>query len=210
MVKAARPFLIAVTGGIASGKTLVADWFADQGFEVHYADKIAHDIMNEPEVAAKIIQTFGAEILQEGVIDRQKLGRIVFHDPTKLKKLNDILHPLVRNEMKNLISVSNSSHLVFEIPLLFENGLQNAFDLTINISADTNLRIERIEKRDKLEREKILHRMNAQMSDFEKQKMADVNIANNSTIEALKQNLQNLLPLFKKLKKKEVRDLLKV
>ncbi|MDO9578136.1 MAG: dephospho-CoA kinase [Candidatus Cloacimonadales bacterium] len=205
-----RPFLIAITGGIASGKTLVADWFADQGFEVHYADKIAHDIMNESEVTAKIIQTFGAEILPESVIDRRKLGRMVFHDPEKLKKLNDILHPLVRNEMKNLILLTDSSFLVFEIPLLFENGLQNSFDLNINIFTNRTNQIERVEKRDKLDRKEIIRRIDAQMSDFEKQKLADINIENNGTESELHQKMKNLLPLIKKLKKKEVKDILKI
>ena len=72
MEKHNRPFLIAITGGIACGKTLVSDWFAEQGFKVYYADRIAHDILNEPEVIKQVIQLFGKEILQENLINRKK------------------------------------------------------------------------------------------------------------------------------------------
>jgi len=133
----------------------------------------------------------------------------VFDDPEKLGVLNNIVHPRVYSEMKDLILLSKASHLVFEIPLLFENGLQNAFDLTINITADKKLQIERVKKRDKLLEEEILQRVDSQMSDFDKQKLADVNIANNATKSDLYEKMENLLPLIRKLKKKEVTDLLK-
>jgi dephospho-CoA kinase len=205
-----RSFLIAITGSIGSGKSLVSNWFKEQGFEVHFADKIAHEILNEADVIKQIVQIFGIEILTEKVIDRRKLGEIVFQDPAKLTKLNEIIHPLVYCEMNELILLSKETYLVFEIPLLFENGLQNAFDLVINVSTEKKIRIERIEKRDKLSKDKIMQRMDAQMSDFEKQKLADVNITNNSTESDLFKILGNLLPLIKKLKKKEVISIIKL
>jgi len=209
MEKFNRPFLIAITGSIASGKTLVSNWFAEQNFDVHFTDQIGHEILKESNVIERITKIFGLEILNGQLINRKKLGAIVFQDPAKLQQLNRILHPLVYNEMNNIILLSDSSHLIFEIPLLFENGLQNAFDLTINISADKLLQKERIKKRDKLSDDEILQRINSQMSDFDKQKLADVNIANNGSKSEIFHKLENLLPLIMKLKKKEVIDLTK-
>ncbi|MFC1897939.1 dephospho-CoA kinase [Candidatus Cloacimonadota bacterium] len=210
MEKHNRPFLIAITGGIASGKTLVSKWFAEQGFDVYSTDKIAHEIINETEVIQKITQLFGPEIMIDQRINRKKLGEIVFDDSANLEQLNSIMHPLVYNEMNNLILLSKASCLVFEIPLLFENGLQNAFDLTINISADKELQIMRMKKRDNLMEEEILQRVESQMSDFDKQKLADINITNNATEREMFIKLENLLPLIQKLKKKDIEELLKI
>jgi dephospho-CoA kinase len=205
-----RPFLIALTGGIASGKSLVTEWFANEGFEVYSADKIAHDILNSSEICNVIQQTFGEDYISQGSVDRKKLGEMVFSDAGKLRELNNIIHPLVYQEIHDLIMLSNATHLVFEIPLLFENGLQYAFDLTINVFAEKAQQIQRVIKRNNLMQEEALQRINAQMPDFDKQKLADINIANNAEKSDLHDNLARLFPLIRKLKKKDVKDILRL
>ncbi len=205
-----RPFLIAVTGGIASGKTLVSNWFADKDLRVLYADKIAHDVLEQPEVKSELKNIFGKEIFSENKVDRSKLGKIIFDNESLRKKLNSIVHPQVFAEMNEIIMLAEDKYLVFEIPLLFELGLQNAFDLTINVSARTELRIKRILDRDGITQDEARKRIASQMSEFDKQKLADINIANDGEINELYSKLENLLPLIKKLKKKEVKKIIEI
>ena len=124
--------------------------------------------------------------------------------------MNSILHPQIRSKTQALIDSSREEYLVFEIPLLFENTLQDAFDLTINISASKENQISRSQKRDKIEIAQIEQRIKSQMSDYEKQKLADINIENNGTIDELYFKLENLLTLIKKISKKNIRKLTKL
>ncbi len=112
--------------------------------------------------------------------------------------------------MQQIIDTSTNEILVFEIPLLFENGLQNAFDLTINISARNELRIKRILKKNKMSKDAAQKRINSQMSEFDKQKLVDVNISNESNIEELYLRLHKLLPLIKKIKKKDIKKITEI
>lgn len=205
-----RPFLIAVTGGIASGKTTTAQWFAAKGYQVYFADEIAHQILDEPEVKKKVVRIFGKNILIGKEIDRSKLAEIVFTDDSARLKLNEIIHPKVRQKMQEYILLADSDMLIFEIPLLFENNLQSAFDLTINIQADEDIQINRLSKRDKLCSNAVIQRLRAQMPGIDKQKLADLNISNNGTEEELYNKLNSLFPLIRKLKKKEIVSLLAI
>ena len=139
-----RPFLVAITGGIASGKSIVSKWFEGQNFSVFYADKIGHELLNEQYFVNEIKGIVGKEITFNNLIDRKKLGEIIFNSEDKRKQLNKLLHPEIRKRMQQIIDTSSQETLIFEIPLLFENGLQKAFDLTINISARNEIKIKRI------------------------------------------------------------------
>ncbi len=205
-----RPFLIAVTGGIASGKSLVCNWFEDQGLPVYYTDKLAHQILNEQPTKTKLVEIFGEDILKNGLIDREKLGKQVFDNAALLAKLNRIVHPQVRSTMQQLVDLSQAEHLVFEIPLLFENNLQNAFDISLHIYADEKEQLKRIAQRDGVSLKEAEKRIRAQMNSFDKQKLADINIANNGTIEELYEKLRSLWPLIRRMKKKNVKRLLEI
>ena len=143
-----RPFLVAITGGIASGKSIVSKWFEEKNYLVFYADKIGHELLNDKYFKNKIEDVFGKDIIINGSVDRAKLGKNIFNSASKRIQLNEVLHPEIRKRMQQIINTSSQEVLIFEIPLLFENGLQKAFDLTINISARNEIRIERIIKRD--------------------------------------------------------------
>ena len=205
-----RPFLIAITGGIASGKTTVSKWFEKQGFTVYYADKIGHTFLEDKDIISKLVERFGNKILSDNKINRKKLGNIVFNSKEDLYLLNQLLHPKIRKETQRIIDNSTKDYLIFEIPLLFENRIEKAFDLTINVFTDRENQIERLKNNYGISHEEIRQRIKAQMSDFDKQKLADINISNNSTIEELYENLENILPLIKKIKYKEVERLVDI
>ncbi len=203
-----RPFLVAVTGGIASGKTLVSKWFEKKGFKVYYSDKIGHHFLDDKEVTLKLIKRFGKNILKNDKIDRKKLGSIVFNSQEELHFLNLLLHPKIRRETRRIIEHSNEDYLIFEIPLLFENKIEKAFDLTINVSTDKKNQVERLKKDNRFLLEEIEQRIKSQMQDYDKQKLADINIENNTTLDDLYSKLENLLPIIRKLNYKEVMKLI--
>ncbi|MCD4796226.1 MAG: dephospho-CoA kinase [Candidatus Cloacimonetes bacterium] len=203
-----RPFLVAVTGGIASGKTLVSKWFEKKGFKVYYSDKIGHHFLDDKEVTLKLVKRFGKNILKNNKIDRKKLGSIVFNSQEELHFLNLLLHPKIRRETRRIIEHSNEDYLIFEIPLLFENKIEKAFDLTINVSTDKKNQVERLKKDNRFLLEEIEQRIKSQMQDYDKQKLADINIENNTTLDDLYSKLENLLPIIRKLNYKEVMELI--
>ncbi|MCK5051598.1 MAG: dephospho-CoA kinase [Candidatus Cloacimonetes bacterium] len=202
-----RPLLIAITGGIASGKSVVSTWFEKQKFSVFYADKIGHELLEEQYFINKIKGIFGEEIILDNSIDRVKLGKIVFDSADKRKQLNELLHPEIKKRMQQIIDTSFQEILIFEIPLLFENGLQNAFDLTINISTQNEIRIKRIIERDKISEEAAQKRISSQMAELDRQKLANINITNEEDINELYLRLKKLLPHIKKLKKRDVKKI---
>ena len=205
-----RPFLIAITGSIASGKSIASKWFEDKGYKVYYADKIGHEILKNPEIISNLVTEFGIEILKNGKIDRRKLGEIVFDNPEKLKFPNKLLHPIIRTEMQKIIDTSNSEILFFEIPLLFENGLEKGFDLIINVSSKRENQIKRLKKRDGILKEKALKKINTQMPDDEKQKRADMNIFNNNEIEDLISNLEKFYNSMGNYHRKKIKRLIDI
>lgn len=203
-----RPVLIAVSGSIASGKTLICKWLEADGHRVIYADAIAHGLLEEDDVKEKILEVFGDGVFSQGKVNRKKLAAVAFRDRNLLSKLNGIIHPAVRLEMDQIIKTAAEDFLFFEIPLLFENGLQKCFDLTLNVTTSPENQFSRLKDRNNLTDMQITERLASQMNSFEKEKLADINIENNGSIPELKIKLQSLLPLIKKIKPKPVKSLL--
>lgn len=203
-----RPFLVAITGGIASGKSVVSKWFEEQGFSVFCADKIGHELLEDKYYINKIEDIFGKDIIDAGSVDRIKLGEIIFNAADKRKQLNELLHPEIRKRMQQIIDASSKETLIFEIPLLFETHLENAFDLVINIWTNEETRLERLLNRKTMTREEALKRISSQMPTSEKQKRADINIENNTSMNVLKNSLSKILLEVNNKKFKEVTDLL--
>jgi len=203
-----RPFLVAITGGIASGKSIASKWFEEHDFKVIYADKIGHKLFKEQNVKNQIEVIFGKEVIVQNQVDRAKLGQIIFNSPAKRKQLDELLHPVIRKRMQLIIANSSDKILIFEIPLLFENRLHTVFDFTINISAKKDLRIKRIVARDGITRESAQKRIDSQMPENEKQKLADINIDNDEDVDTLFLQLNQLLELIRKSEKKAVKSLL--
>ncbi len=172
---------IGITGGIGSGKTTVCKLFELLGIPVYYADAASKKILNEDKIAKeKIVNIFGTSILdQEGLIDRKKLGTIVFNKKVELDKLNGILHPAVGLHFEKWLKQQNAAYILKEAAILFESGAFKQVDKVITVVAPLELKISRIIQRDGISREEVLSRMKNQMTDEERVKRSDFVIHNN-------------------------------
>jgi len=188
---------VAITGNIASGKSYVQKILEDKGFKVFDADKISHKLLENNEKL--IIKAFSDFDITEGEkISRQKLGKLVFNDENLRKKLENILHPEIRKEILNLFKENEKEEFVFVgIPLLYEAEMNDLFDKVIVVCTDENIRIQRILDRDNLSKDEALKRINSQMPQEEKVKLADFVIENNSDIETLEKNMCEILKQIK-------------
>jgi len=181
--------LVALTGGIATGKSVVADILEELGCYVHRADKIAHQLM-EPERPAwkKIVAHFGEEIMNEDrTINRKKLGNIVYADEEERRFLNKILHPLVleekKEEIKRLQKKGRYKIFISEAALTLETGFASFFDKLIVVNCQKEVQIKRIMERDQIGREEALKKIKAQMPSEEKLKYADYIIDTSGSLE---------------------------
>ncbi|HHY72753.1 MAG TPA: dephospho-CoA kinase [Bacillus bacterium] len=192
--------IIGLTGGIASGKSTVANMLRNLDIIVIDADVIAREVVEVGEEAyLNIVATFGEGILHEdGAINRTKLGEIVFNDEEKRKKLNSIVHPAVRekmNRLKNEYIEKGEKIIVLDIPLLFESKLTHLVDKIMLIFVDPEVQMKRLMERNHLSFNEADARINSQMPLREKIPMADAVINNNGTMvdtsEQLKEVLRN-------------------
>jgi len=189
---------IGLTGGIASGKSTVTNYLVKKKYPVIDSDKIAHSILlPEGPAYGLILQTFGKSVLdQNKAIDRKILGQIVFENKQKLILLNQITHPLIRKitELKKLKFITEGKKIIFnDIPLLFENNLENKFDKTLVIYCPRKTQIERMAMRDKLLIQDIEKRLSYQLDIEQKKINADYVIDNSSDLEDLYKNIDSFL-----------------
>jgi dephospho-CoA kinase len=180
--------VVALTGGIATGKSIVAKTLQNLGCYVHQADQIAHQLM-EPEKPAwkKIVSHFGEEILNpDKTVDREKLGTIVFNDEKERNFLNQLLHPLVLEEKKKIINkLRKDGHykiFVSEAALTIESGFAEFFDKIIVVYCREEIQIKRLMERDNISREVALRKIGSQIPSEEKLKQADYTIDSSDTI----------------------------
>ena len=170
---------IGLTGGIGSGKSVVAKVFETLGIPVYYADDAAKKLMNtNKELKAAIIQNFGAGSYTNGEINRKYLATIVFNDKEKLELLNSLTHPVTIRDAEEWIKKQTSAYIVKEAALLFESGADKNLDYVIGIDAPLKLRIKRVMARDGTSKEEIMKRINRQMDEKKKMKRCDFVIIN--------------------------------
>ncbi|WP_413308338.1 dephospho-CoA kinase [Bacillus sp. 1P10SD] len=193
--------VIGLTGGIASGKSTVSTMFKEMNIPVVDADVEARLAVKKGEAAYfQIIDTFGKDILlEDGEIDRQKLGSIIFHQEEKRRLLNEIVHPQVRKRMMGQVEAARQSGaevIVLDIPLLFESKLTYMVEKTILVYVDYDIQLERLMKRNNLSADDAKARIQSQMPLNEKIKLADAVIDNNGSIEKTNKQLINVLTQF--------------
>jgi dephospho-CoA kinase len=193
--------VIGLTGGIASGKSTVSNFFKEMEITVVDADiesRLA--VMKGESAYFKIIEEFGRDILlEDGEIDRQKLGAIIFHHAEKRQILNEIVHPEVRKRMRDQVdqSIKNSEEVVvLDIPLLFESKLTYMVDKTLLVYVDDETQLKRLIERNNLSVEDAEARIRSQMPLSEKIKLADAVIDNNGSIADTKKQLLEILAQF--------------
>lgn len=192
--------VIGVTGGVGSGKSVILSILEKEyGAQTILADLVAHDLM-EPGAKSymEIVETFGDSILQEdGAIDRQKLGSIVFSDEKKLEQLNGITHPNVKEEIKRRIAKirkkGEASMIVLEAALLIESGYEDIYDELWYIYVNRETRYERLKEGRGYTREKTDSIMNNQLSEEEFRAHAQVIIDNSYDIEQTKKQIHEIL-----------------
>jgi len=190
--------VIGLTGGIASGKSTVSNMLKEMSITVIDADVEARLAVMEGEPAYKqIIAEFGDGILLEnGEIDRQKLGAIIFHQADKRQRLNEITHPEVRRRMLEQVETAkrnNEEVVVLDIPLLFESKLTAMVEKTLLVYVDSDIQLQRLVERNNLTITDAQARISSQMPLSEKIKLADAVINNNGTLAETKQQLLTVL-----------------
>jgi dephospho-CoA kinase len=181
--------IIGILGGIGSGKSTVANQFANLGCAVIEADKIAHEVIEEQSIIDTVSSVFGSDVLSsDGMIDRSKLAARVFEDSEQLEKLQNIVHPPVMETCRRLLHeyVSNPSvpAVILDVPLLLESRQENLCNVLIFVDCPTQQRFQRAAKKG-LTEEQIKKRENFQISLDKKRLIAHYTIKNNSDLSYL-------------------------
>lgn len=184
---------VALTGGIGSGKSTVADFLDELGAYVIDSDQLARDVVERgtPGYEA-VLAAFGDGILADGEIDRAKLAEIVFKDATARATLESIIHPLVRDAAEKMVkSLPADAVVINQIPLLVETDGAKRFDFVITVSADEDIRRRRLIERGMKDYE-ITKRLAAQVNDGAREAIAHSVIRNNGSIDELRQVVEEL------------------
>jgi len=173
--------MIGLTGGIGSGKSVVAKIFSTLGIPVFNADEAAKHIMQtSPEIKAKLIEQFGSSIYDVSGLQKEKLAAIVFNDPFQLQLLNAIVHPVTIQAAKDWAAKQTSPYVIKEAALIFESAAADGLFKVIGVTAPMSLRIQRVMQRDGVSKEQVEARMQHQISDTIKMRLCDYVIENNN------------------------------
>ncbi len=191
---------IGLTGSIGTGKSTVAKIFQELGAYVIDADKVVHELLKREDVKEKIREAFGDVFDSKGEVDRKKLASIVFNNPEKKKVLENILHPLVFQEInrffKEVEEKDPEAVAIAEVPLMIETGSYKNYDKIIVVYAPEELQLKRLLEKG-MSKEEAIKRIKSQMPIDEKVKYADIVIENTSTLGDLRKKVEEV---YKKLK----------
>ena len=188
---------IGLTGGIGTGKSIVANLLVQQGASIIDADRLGHEAYTpHSEAWEAVVAAFGTDILtSEGEIDRRKLGGIVFADETQLERLNGIMHPLMAKmveDRKAAFDADGVAVTVVEAAVLFEAGWDSLVDEVWTTHASESTVVQRLFERDGLDESEARKRINSQMSTTERNRRSDVVVDNSGDLTALEQTVKNL------------------
>ena len=192
-------FTMGLTGTIGSGKSTAASLFREAGCKILDADQTAREILHSSSVHSSLLEIFGKEIQEKDeTISREKIAEIIFNDGQKRKVLNQLIHPKVQSHLKSVQeNLPQGELLVYDVPLLFETGSQQGMDLTVVLSAPQSIRFERVKKRSGWSWEEFLRREESQYSAEKKQKLGDIVIMNQTTLDDLKTSVLQICSKIK-------------
>lgn len=192
-------FVIGLTGAIGSGKSAACDLFRREKIAVLSADLVAREVLHSDEMRPRLLDEFGSGILDEhGEISREKIADIVFQNDDLRKRLNQLIHPEVqRRFLEFRDSLNPGDIMVYDVPLLFETGLDDRFDLTIVISASYDIRKGRAMARDGWSENHFASREASQMPLEEKKRRADLVIRNEGSLDFLADAIHKLVLYIK-------------
>ena len=189
--------IIGITGGIASGKSIVTEFLRQQGYQVIDADQVVHELQ-EPggRLYQALLSAFGSAILREdGRLDRPKLGAMIFGNPQLLEQSSQIQNRIIREELAGRRDMLAETEDIFfmDLPLLFELQYEEWFDQIWLVDVTVETQLSRLMSRNALSQEEAEKRIAAQLSLREKRKRADVLIDNNGSLEATRQQIRDAL-----------------
>jgi dephospho-CoA kinase len=186
-------FVVGLTGGIGSGKSLAAQFFSQLGALVIDADQLARSAVERgSEGFDEVLLRFGDTVLKNGDIDRVALGQIVFENPQAKKDLEEIIHPRIRAEFEEAVASLNPGQImVYEIPLLVETNAADRFDFVITVESDPELRRQRLRARGMFHSD-IEKRMASQATEEERRAVADCVLTNDGTEDDLLRQVENI------------------
>lgn len=192
--------VIGLTGGIASGKSTVANYLKENGFAVIDADIAARQAVEKgTEGLRKVAETFPGVLNEDGTLNRKALGTIIFNDKAQRDSLNKIVHPIVRRLMdeEKAAALSEGKVVVMDIPLLYENELEHTVDEVWVVYVSYDIQKMRLMKRNELSESEADARINSQMSMDEKRNKADIVIDNCHDLDTLYKRLEALIEDYK-------------
>ena len=196
-------YVLALTGGIATGKSTADQFFEKKNIPIVDCDKIAHDLMKPKNASWQVIKdNFGGEYLNDDqTINRKKLGQLVFSDKSALNKLNQLTHPLIFDKtIQKIESYQNEDMVILDAPVYFESGWdkKNIADGILVITLPEPVQIDRLKQRNNLTDEEARMRIKSQIPLDKKTQLADFVIENTGTIKELESKLEHLLNKIKK------------
>lgn len=195
-------FKVALTGGIGSGKSYVADVFKHLGVPVFESDIEAKKLYYKPETVAFVKDNIDSHVVDNnGIIDLAKLANVVFNNASKLSILNGYIHPQVMSTYLEWSNNQNSIYAINESAIVFENKLEGYFDFVISVIADKDKRIERVMKRNNVSEDEVQKRMSNQVNDSARLKNSNFIVDNNEE--------HLILPQIVKINEKIIQKLLK-
>ena len=191
-------FLIGLTGGIAAGKSAVAEHWVKLGAIEIDADLLAREVVAKGTPGAKQVeQAFGSDFFVDGELDRKKLGQLVFSQPERLATLEAIVHPLVKQRARDLIAaVPESALVIYTVPLLVEAQVELPFDAVVTIEAPEDERIKRLVKSRGMTEAEALSRIRAQATPLERATRADHILSSNQSLALLLHDSEVLFQKF--------------
>lgn len=189
-------YAIALTGGIATGKSTVASLMKLHGITIIDADSIAHELLDEH--STKIAEMFGEEFVRKGRVQRTALGKIIFTDKQKKEELEAFIHPLIRVEIEKRAAVYDSRNFPYliDIPLFFENEAYNIKESVV-VYTPPSVQLERYMKRNKIDEEEAMIRINSQMPIDEKKAKATYIIDNSLNLRHLQAEVETFVDKIK-------------
>ena len=190
---------IGITGSIACGKSTVSDYLKEKGYTIIDADKLGHVALTSEDVKRRLSETFGANILVNNEISREVLGKLVFGNDNNLKKLNNIIHPKIKELILKLQEEHENEDQVFlDIALLYEANFVDLVEKVAVVYVDEDVQLERLMTRNFLSKEEALKRIESQMSPQEKASLGDFVINNSYRKEDTFQQIDEILEKLKR------------
>ncbi len=188
--------VIGLTGSIGMGKSTAADILRRIGFPIYSADKAVRDLLKKNGKAVAPVTKLCPESFRSGAINRKILGRTVFAQPKKLRRLERIIHPLLRHAERTFLQKARKNKVraaILEIPLLFETGAEKRCDITLCVTASHAIQKTRVLSRPGMTEEKLRAILKRQISDAEKRRRADFIIPTGKGLETTEKHLRKLL-----------------